>query len=98
MSSVNISIVTWIVDTITEMKTNKTEDRLLWPSSLSDANGVYNNFAPLLKAELENRGGSVICNNNKKYLVTLNDVFFTIILELTEQSISFKIVQFYNEE
>jgi len=98
MSSVNISIVTWIVDTITEMKTNKTEDTLLWPSSLSDANGVYNNFAPLLKTELENRGGCVICNNNKKYLVSLNDVFFTIILELTEQSISFKIVQFYDEE
>lgn len=98
MTSLNISIVTWVVDTITKMKNNKTEDTLLWPSSLSDANGVYNNFAQLFKAELENRGGCVICSNNKKHLVSFNDAFFTIILELTEQSISFKIVQFYDEE
>lgn len=98
MTSFNNSTVTWIIDTIMNMKNNRTEDTTLLLTSTTDVNDICNNFERLLKVELENRGGDIICSNDKKHLVSFNGAFFTITFEINTESINFKIVQYYDRE
>jgi len=96
MSALDISTVKWVVDTIINMKNSNEEDHSLWLTTMSNVDSLYNNFAGLLKADIEGRGGDVICSNQKKHLVSFRGAFFTIILETNTESVNFKIVQYYN--
>lgn len=95
MSSINISIVKWIVEEIEKLYTDNIEDNSIWSTSLTNIESICNNFGYLLKEELK-ENGSILTSCNNKYLISYKTSFFSIILITNTQSINFKLVHYHN--